>query len=159
MPTFKDYLTSPAWWTSGLILAIIGGVLTIFVIRIFRTASVRAIRYLTARSEWRNRIFLSKVAHVSSSPLRFTLLATRQSSFEAVVPIYQALALLFAFLSNILPPNIQAGAAFIGFLFMLGGIGGQFHANYLFSILMAALEKIESSNPYVGSQAPMRDLG
>ena len=146
MPTFKDYLTSPSWWTSGLILAVIGGVLTIFVIRIFRTASVRAIRYFTARSDWCNRIFLSKVAHVSSSPLRFTLLAARQSSFEAVVPIYQALALLFGFLSNILPHDVQAGAAFIGFLFMLGGIGGQFRADYMFSILMAALEKVESSN-------------
>ena len=127
-------------------MAVIGGVLTIFVTRIFRAASIRAIRYLTMRSDRRNRIFLSKVAHVSSSPLRFTLLATRESSFEAVVPVYQALALLFAFLSNILPHNVQAGAASIGFLFMLGAVRTQFSADYMFSILMAALKKVESSN-------------
>src|SRR6266542_890757 len=146
MPTFKDYLTSPSWWTSGLILTVIGGVLTIFVIRIFRAASMRAIRYLTMRSDRRNRIFLSKVAHVSSSPLRFTLLATRESSLEAVVPVYQALALLFVFLSNILPHDVQAGSASFGFLFMLGGLRAQFSADYMFSILMAALKKVESSN-------------
>lgn len=151
MPTFKDYLTSPAWWTSGLILGVICGVLTIFVVRMFRTASMRAIRYLTARSDSRNRVFLRKVAHVSSSPSRFTLLAARQSSLDAAVPIYQAVALSLVFLSSILPPNVSTSAAFIGFLFMLGGIQSQFSSDYMFSILMAALEKVESSDPSIAA--------
>lgn len=50
------------------------------------------------------------------------------------------------FLSHILPRDVQSSAAFIGFLSMLGGISGQFRADYMYSILMAALEKAESSN-------------
>ena|ERR1051325_6212028 len=151
MPTFKDYLTSPAWWMSGLILTIIGGVLRIFVVRIFRNTSVRVIRYLTARSESRNRAFLRKVAHVSSSPSRFTLLAARQSSLDAAVPIYQAVALSLVFLSNIPPPNAQTSAAFIGLLFMIGGVRGQISSDHMFSILKTALEKIESSDPSIAA--------
>jgi hypothetical protein len=124
----------------------------------FRTTSREVIRYLTARIDSRNRAFLRSVAHVSSSPSRFTLLAARQSSLDAAVPIYQAVALSLVFLSNILPPNVQTGAALAGFLFMVGGILNQFSSDYMFSILMAALEKVESSDPSIAAAILSADV-
>ncbi len=145
VPTLKDYLTSPAWWVSGLILAVIGGVMTIVVLRVFKSTSIRVVRYLTGRSERRNSVFLSKVTHVSGSPSRFTLLAARQSSLEAAIPVYEATALIFIFISYGVPAYAQLGAVSVGFLSMLGGISAQFRANYMFSILMAALERAEKA--------------